>query len=207
MSPPAITRPASHGGHPGRRGTRCLASARATGILAPAGAAALCLAALTLAACSGSASSHPAAGPGKKPGATVTVTAPPATTTTPPATVTVTAPASVPAAPTATTTHRPHADQVIARFNGTGDKNTPPFTVPASWHLSWAYWGCPNPPDNFIVTEMNTDGSSDLNGISINELGSGRGPVATYAYGDAGQHYFSVNTEGCSWSLAIVTGP
>ena len=25
--------------------------------------------------------------------------------------------------------------------------------------------------------------------------------MATYAYGDAGSHYLSVNTEGCSWSL------
>jgi hypothetical protein len=42
--------------------------------------------------------------------------------------------------------------------------------------------------------------------VSVNELGSGRGPVATYAYGDGGAHYFSINTEGCSWSLAVVTG-
>jgi hypothetical protein len=55
------------------------------------------------------------------------------------------------------------------------------------------------------VNQNNTDGSPDLNGISVNELGSGGGPVATYAYGDAGTHYFSVNSE-CSWSLAVVIG-
>jgi hypothetical protein len=95
--------------------------------------------------------------------------------------------------------------QVIARFNGTGTQNTASFTTPGNWALSWAYWGCPNGTSNFQVTEYNTDGSIDVNGVSVNELGTGRGPVATYAYGDAGTHYFSVNTEGCSWSLVPVT--
>ena len=95
---------------------------------------------------------------------------------------------------------------VAARFNGTGTQNTGTFTVPDSWHLSWSYWGCPDSPSNFQVSEYNSDGSMDFNGVSVNELGSGRGPVATYAYGDGGTHYFSINTEGCSWSLAVVTG-
>lgn len=102
----------------------------------------------------------------------------------------------------------PSADQaprVIARFNGSGAENTAPFTVPDSWHLSWEYWGCNGGTGNFIVEENNTDGSSDFNGITVNELGSADGPVATYAYGDAGTHYFSVDSE-CSWSLAVVVG-
>jgi hypothetical protein len=78
--------------------------------------------------------------------------------------------------------------------------------VADSWHLSWSYWGCPDGTSNFQVTEYNSDGSIDINGISVNELGTGRGPVATYAYGDADTHYLSVNTEGCSWSLVPVTG-
>ena len=65
--------------------------------------------------------------------------------------------------------------------------------------------GLPCGTSNFQVTEYNADGSIDLNGISVNELGNGRGPVATNAYGDAGIHYLSVNTEGCSWSLVPVT--
>lgn len=95
---------------------------------------------------------------------------------------------------------------VTSRFNGTGTQNTGTFTVPDNWHLSWSYWGCPSSPSNFQVDEYNSDGSIDFNGVSVNELGSGRGPVATYAYGDGGTHYFSINTEGCSWSLAVVTG-
>jgi hypothetical protein len=55
------------------------------------------------------------------------------------------------------------------------------------------------------VNESNTDGTLDFNGVSVNELGSGRGPVATYAYSDSGTHYFSVDSE-CSWSLAVVVG-
>jgi hypothetical protein len=99
----------------------------------------------------------------------------------------------------------PPKPKVIARFNGEGIQNTAPFTVPASWHLSWEYWGCDGGSGNFIVDEDNTDGSPDFNGVSVNELGSGRGPVATDAYGDAGRHYFSVDSE-CSWSLAVVVG-
>ncbi len=95
--------------------------------------------------------------------------------------------------------------QVIVRFNGSGTQNTASFTTPDNWALSWAYWGCPGGTSNFVVTEYNADGSIDLNGISVNELGTGRGPVATNAYGDAGAHYLSVDTEGCSWSLVPVT--
>jgi hypothetical protein len=95
---------------------------------------------------------------------------------------------------------------VTSRFNGTGTQNTGTFTVPDNWHLSWSYWGCPDSPSNFQVYEYNADGSIDLSGLTVNELGAGRGPVATYAYGDGGSHYFSINTEGCSWSLAVVTG-
>jgi hypothetical protein len=98
------------------------------------------------------------------------------------------------------------ANHVITRFSGTGDKNTAAFTTPSRWHLSWAYWGCPGGTANFIVDEHNADGTTDFNGISVNELGKGRGPVATHAYGDAGSHYFTVTTEGCHWSLVPVTG-
>jgi hypothetical protein len=124
--------------------------------------------------------------------------------TTPAPTVTVTP------QPTATVSSSPPASsgasQIIARFSGTGTQNTPTFSTPSSWHLSWSYRACPGGTSNFQVTEYNSDGSIDLNGISVNELGTGRGPVATYAYGDAGTHYLSVNTEGCSWSLVPVTG-
>ncbi len=140
-----------------------------------------------------------------------TVTKPP-TTVTATVTVTVSPSSSAPQAQPSTTpisaassSPQPAQPQVIARFNGSGAQNTQSFTVPDSWHLSWKYWGCSGGTGNFIVSQYNTDGSPDPNGVSVNELGSGRGPVATYAYGDSGSHYFSVNSE-CSWSLAVVVG-
>lgn len=122
--------------------------------------------------------------------------------TAPAATVTQTVPAP---SPSQASSGGSGQGKVIAKFNGSGTQNTGTFTTPGNWALSWAYWGCPGGTSNFQVTEYNTDGSIDLNGVSVNELGTGRGPVATYAYGDDGTHYLSVNTEGCSWSLVPVT--
>lgn len=118
-----------------------------------------------------------------------------ATAAKPQATVTVTVPASpssssvpqpgpsssVTPTPAAPSSPQPPPPQVTARFNGSGAQNTSSFTVPDNWHLSWQYWGCSGGTGNFIVDEYNTDGSIDPNGVSVNELGSGRGPVATYA--------------------------
>lgn len=122
----------------------------------------------------------------------------------------VTTPASAVTVTKAPTVSSPSAssgaNKIIARFNGSGTQNAPTFTTASSWHLSWSYWACPAGTSNFQVSEYNSDGSVDVNGISVNELGTGRGPVVTYAYGDAGTHYLSVNTEGCSWSLVPVTG-
>jgi hypothetical protein len=154
---------------------------------------------LALAGC-GSLSGNPAAAPT----VTHTVTETPAMTSSPAPTITITkwetrpAPSQAPA--------NPGVNQVIVRFGGTGTQNSAAFTTLSNWHLSWSYWGCPGGSSNFIVTEYNADGTMDFNGITVNELGTGRGPVATYAYGDGGSHYLSVNTEGCSWSLVPVTG-
>jgi hypothetical protein len=160
------------------------------------------LAALVLIGCGTPAAAPTVTHTVTSPGPTVTQTV-----TEPGPTVTKTA-----QAPTASQTSggaaapSPGTDQVIVRFSGSGNQNTPTFTTPATWHLSWAYRNCPSGTANFIVDEYNADGSPDLNGISVNELGTGRGPVATYAYGDAGAHYLSVNTEGCKWSLVPVAG-
>ena len=172
-------------------------------------AAALGLIALGMAGCTaGNGTSSPTLT------ATRTVTSTQTQVTTEPAptvTQTVTAPAATvtQAAPTPTSAQSSGGGagkgQVIAKFNGSGTQNTGSFTTPDNLALSWAYWGCPGGTSNFQVTEYNTDGSPDLNGVSVNELGTGRGPVATYAYGDGGTHYLSVNTEGCHWSLVPVT--
>jgi hypothetical protein len=164
------------------------------------------LAAVVLTGC-GSQAGRPAAAPTvthtvTSPGPTVTQTI-----TRPGPTVTKTVYAPAPSQNSGgSPTPSPGTNQVIVRFSGTGTQNTATFTTSATWHLSWAYWGCSGGTANFMVDEYNPDGSLDPNGVSVNELGTGRGPVATYAYGDAGTHYLSVNTEGCSWSLVPVTG-
>lgn len=47
-------------------------------------------------------------------------------------------------------------------------------------------WGCSSSPATFIITEYSSDSRSDSDGANVNELGSGRGSVAAYAYGDGG---------------------
>jgi hypothetical protein len=152
--------------------------------------------------------------------ATTVTTARQATAAEPTVTVTATATATVEATrkaqpqPTVTRTVIQYRNEpadsdgatVMARFTGTGTQDTAMFTVPGDWHLSWSYWGCPGASAGFQISEYNPGGSLDYNGVTVSELGSGRGPVATYAYGDGGTHYFSVSTEGCSWSLAVMTG-
>ncbi len=149
----------------------------------------------------GCASGNP---PRSSPAVTVTVRVPG-----PAVTVTVTAPAPKPAhAPRAAPqpAPQPAGPVVIARFNGSGTQKTAPFATADRWHLSWKF-DCSNfgQSGNFQVSTYTTDGSQDPNGVDVNELSMGRGPVATFAYGDAGQHYLSVNSE-CSWALAVVTG-
>ncbi len=135
----------------------------------------------------------------------------PASPAVPAAPATQAAPAqTAPATPAA-----PPADQILARFSGTGSGNTGTFTVPAdgNWHLSWA---CTNgslfagQPENFIVTEFTTDGQMDPGGVSVNALAFGNGtPTASPVYSDpaAGQQvYFQVITDDASWSLVPVTG-
>jgi hypothetical protein len=137
--------------------------------------------------------------PGSKPTVTVTAQAAPALTVTVTAAPKATPPKPRPPKPAA-------GPKVIARFNGSGTGSTPPFTTPASWHLSWEY-NCSSfgSSGNFAVTEINADGSTDFNGVNVNELGSGQGPVAAYVYGDAGRHALQIDSE-CNWSVAVVTG-
>ncbi len=70
------------------------------------------------------------------------------------------------AGPTATATTQPTpalssppassgASQIIARFSGTGTQNTPAFSTPSSWHLSWSYRAC-----GTHYLSVNTEGCS-----------------------------------------------
>jgi hypothetical protein len=128
------------------------------------------------------------------PTATVTVTA----TATATAAHSKASPAKAPApaskAPASTTT------SVVATFSGSGIKNTPTFTVSATWKLDYTY-DCADAggSGNFIVDE---DGGNDMTGASVNELGAS-GSSSTWVYNDAGTHYLEVDSE-CSWTMKIV---
>jgi TIR domain len=94
----------------------------------------------------------------------------------------------------------PLAPRVVAQFHGTGQENTPRFTVPATWKLVWQY-NCASfgDPGVFQVYEDNYGGK-----VSVNELGKA-GHGTTFGYSDAGSHYLQVNSV-CGWQLKIVAG-
>jgi hypothetical protein len=46
------------------------------------------------------------------------------------------------------------------------------------------------------------DGGSDMNGVTVNELGMG-GLSSTYGYNDAGSHFLAVDSE-CSWTVKVI---
>ena len=87
----------------------------------------------------------------------------------------------------------------MAKFSGSGQENTPSFTVSATWKLSYSY-NCLafGGSGNFIVFE---DGGKDLNGVTVNQLGAGKSGTS-WAYGDAGSHYLEVDSE-CDWSMTV----
>jgi hypothetical protein len=160
-----------------------------------------------------SASTPPATAPSSsQPAASAPSSAPaPASLAAPAATTAPTQAAPAQAAPA--TPAAPPADQILARFSGTGLGNTGTFIVPAdgNWHLSWAYTNgslFAGQPENFTVTEFGADGTVD--NVLVNALAVGDGtPTATPVYSDneAGQAvYFQVNTEDSNWSLVPVTG-
>lgn len=100
--------------------------------------------------------------------------------------------------PAPAVTERPKA-RVLATFSGTGDENTPKFTVSGSWKLKWSY-NCSayGYPGNFIVLEDNSYAS----GAQVNEEGR-HGHGATWSYGDSGRHYLNVSSE-CRWTVKVV---
>ena len=101
-------------------------------------------------------------------------------------------------APQVTTSARPKA-KVLATFSGTGDENTPKFTVTGPWKLKWRY-DCSSLgfKGNFIVLEDHSFTSK----VDVNEEGKA-GHGATWAYGDTGRHFLDVTSE-CGWSVKVI---
>jgi hypothetical protein len=100
-------------------------------------------------------------------------------------------------------TARPAAARTVATFTGSGEENTPRFTVTATWKLAYSF-SCAafGSAGNFAVSE---DGDSDFNGLSVNDLAMSK-HASTWAYGDAGTHYLEVDSE-CSWKMKVIDEP
>jgi hypothetical protein len=90
---------------------------------------------------------------------------------------------------------------LVTTFSGSGEENTPKFTVSDTWQLRWSY-DCSSfgSQGNFAVSEDGAFGSVD-----VNELGMG-GRGSTYGYGDGGSHYLDVSSE-CGWNVKIYDMP
>jgi hypothetical protein len=87
---------------------------------------------------------------------------------------------------------------VLATFSGSGDENTPKFTVSGSWKLKWSY-NCSSQgfAGNFIVMEDN-----GFSGLQLNQEGK-KGHGFTWSYNDSGRHFLAVNSE-CKWAVKVV---
>jgi hypothetical protein len=111
-----------------------------------------------------------------------------------------TAPAATAAAPAAT---RPAGARTVATFTGSGQQNTPRFTVTSTWKLAYSF-DCAafGNPGNFQVFE---DGGGDYNGVSANDLAMSKS-ASTWAYNDGGTHYLQINSE-CAWKVKVVDEP
>ena len=92
--------------------------------------------------------------------------------------------------------------RTVATFSGSGQENTPRFTVTDTWKLVYSF-NCSSfgTSGNFQVYE---DGGNDFN-LSVNDLAMSKSS-STWAYDDGGTHYLEINSE-CSWKVKVVDEP
>lgn len=88
----------------------------------------------------------------------------------------------------------------VATFHGSGAQTTPPFTVAATWKLSYSF-DCSNfgYKGNFQVYEEGSDGA--MKNILANDLAMSK-TGSSWAYGDAGTRHLNVNSE-CDWTVKV----
>ncbi len=112
------------------------------------------------------------------------------------------APETSPPAASSSPAAAPEAARTVATFSGSGQQNTPQFTVTATWKLDYSF-NCASfgQVGNFQVYE---DGGNDFS-LSVNDLATSKG-ASTWAYSDAGSHYLQVNSE-CSWTMKVIDEP
>ena len=82
--------------------------------------------------------------------------------------------------------------EFIASFDGSGGKNTRPFTVPSGWEIQWDANG-----DLFQLFLYNTEG--EIVGVPANQKGAGTG---NSYQAKGGEYYLQVNALG-DWTINI----
>jgi len=85
------------------------------------------------------------------------------------------------------------SDTVVTSFQGSGGKNTRPFTVQKGWEIQWDSNG-----DIFQLYLYTADGN--LEGVPANQQGAGKG--SSYQ-AKGGKYYLQVNALG-AWKINIV---
>jgi Protein of unknown function (DUF2510) len=110
--------------------------------------------------------------------------------------------AAASAAPSSSPAPSPAAS-TVATFTGSGQENTPRFTVTSTWKLVYSF-SCSDfgQAGNFIVRE---DGGADSSGVSVNDLAVSKS-ASTWGYDDAGSHYLQIDSE-CAWKVRVVDEP
>lgn len=110
--------------------------------------------------------------------------------------------ANAAASPAATNSPRaatPMQAVTVMMFTGSGEGNTPWFTVTSTWKVVYSF-NCANfgQPGGFQVTE---DGGTNF-ALSVNDLAMSNSS-STWAYDDGGTHYLQINSE-CAWKVKVV---
>lgn len=123
-------------------------------------------------------------------------------TSAPSPTAAISAMSAAPQAPSPSKTTAAPSAHTVAKFSGSGQENTPRFTVTDTWKLDYSF-SCADfgSRGNFQVYE---DGGDDFN-LSVNDLATSK-TSSTWAYNDGGTHYLQINSE-CSWNVKVVDEP
>jgi hypothetical protein len=92
--------------------------------------------------------------------------------------------------------------RTVATFSGSGQENTPRFTVTSTWKLAYSF-DCSafGSTGNFRVHER----GGNVSRLSVNDLAMSKS-ASTWAYDDGGTRYLEVNS-ACAWTVKIVDEP
>jgi hypothetical protein len=112
-------------------------------------------------------------------------------------------------APTATftpgspsTSAKPH---VLARFHGSGTRNSPPFAVPGPVSVRYTYDCSSYGQSGNFIAELDEDAPGYDEQQVANELGLVGGQTTTIYPADPGQRYHLNVASECNWRIVVKT--